>query len=138
MNVRKLVVLATSLPLLAVTGCGPTHAPVSITVMIPSQADAPPHAEAASVLAEKGATLTFEAAPGSPSDTTLEIQFLKNGTATRVCTEGTTLTGQSPVTCHLTATGDFDIAIFENYQGRRHVPRPQVKAYIRPCKGCSA
>jgi hypothetical protein len=132
-----LSVSAMCLTLMAVAGCGPRHAPVSITVVIPAQADAPPQIEASSLLAEKGATLTFEAAEGSPPDTTLEVQFLKNGVAAQVCREGITLAGHSPLKCTLIGTGDFNVAVFETYDGKRHIPRPQVKAYIRPCKGCS-
>ena len=140
MEVRRLIVSALCLLLLAASGCGPKHVPVNITVRIPGQPGAPPHTEASSVLAEKGATLTFEADPGSPSDTILEVQFLENGVAKAVCSEEgttTTLTGPSPLKCRLITNGDFDIVISENSGGKRHVPRPPIKAYIRPCKGCS-
>lgn len=135
-KVRRLFVLAIGMPLLAVSGCGPKHMPVSVSVLVPPDATQE-HIESSSVLAEKGATLTFEATPESPSETTLEIQFLRNGVAARVCSEGTTLTGPSPLTCHPMVTGDFDIAIFENQPGKRRLPKPQIKAYIRPCKGCT-
>lgn len=137
MKVKRLFVSGMCLTLIGASGCGPGHAPVSITVVVPAQAGAPPQIEAASLLAEKGATLTFEEAEGSPPDTTLEVQFLKNGVATQVCREGITLTGHSPLKCTLNGTGDFNIAVFETYDGKHRVPRPQVKAYIRPCKGCT-
>jgi hypothetical protein len=136
MKVRRLLVSAMCLTLPAALGCGPRHAPVSITVVVPSQAEAPPQVEASSLLAEKGATLTFEAARESPPDTLLEVRFLRNGVATQVCREGITLTGPSPLTCHAIATGDFEVAITEIHEGKRH-PRPHMMAYIRPCKGCS-
>lgn len=140
MKVRRLFVSAICLSLIAALGCGPKHVPVPMTVLVPSQDGAPAQTESSSVLAEKGATLTFEAAPGSPSDTTFEVQFLKNGVAKQVCSgeKGTTLEGPSGLQCKLTTTGDFDIVIYETSGGRRHVAHPAVKAYIRPCKGCTA
>jgi hypothetical protein len=139
MKVRRLFVWAICLPLIAASGCGPKHAPVNISLLIPSQGGAP-QTQASSVLAEKGATLTFQL-PGNPQDITLEVQFLKNGVAEKVCSQETTttLTGLSPLPCQLTTTGDFDIVINEiTSDGKRKVPRPAVKAYIRPCKGCTA
>jgi len=138
MNVRRLFVSAIGLPLLAALGCGPKHTPVSMTVVVPSQAGAPPQTEASSVLVEKGAALIFEAAPGSPPDTTLEVQFLKHGVVKDVCAEGATLEHQGSVTCHPKITGDFDISITETSGGKRHAPQPEVKAYIRPCTGCTS
>lgn len=139
MEVRRLSVSALCLLLLAASGCGPKHVPVNITVLIPSQAGAPPYTKASSVLAEKGATLTFEADPGSPSDTILDVQFLEKGVPQTECVNETTTTleGPSPLTCQLRTTGDFDIIISENSPGRRRARRPPIKAYIRPCKGCS-
>lgn len=138
MKVRRLFISAICLPLIATSGCGPKHAPVSVTVLVPSQDGAPALIEPSSVLAEKGATLTFTMADGSPSDTTLEVQFLKNGVAKKVCRQGTTttLTGPSPLSCTLKLTGDFDIVILET-SGKRHLSRRGVKAYIRPCTGCT-
>jgi hypothetical protein len=142
MKVRRLFIWATCLPLIAASGCGPKHAPVKIDVVIPTQGGAP-EIQPSSVLAEKGATLTFRV-PGDPSDITLEVQFLKNGVAEKVCrpetttTTTTTLTGPSPLKCQLTTTGDFDLVINEvTSDGKRKIPSPVVKAYIRPCKGCS-
>jgi hypothetical protein len=139
MKVQRLLVSAVSLSLIAALGCGPKHVPVPITVLVPSQDQTPAHTESSSVLAEKKAVLTFEAAPGSPSNTTLEVQFLKNNVARKVCSEetGTTLKGPSPLTCHLITSGDFDITIDEISGGGQPVRKPKMKAYIRPCKGCS-
>ena len=138
MKVRRLFLLTLCLPLIAASGCGPQHAPVSIDLLIP-QAGAPPLTQASSVLAEKGATLTFKA-PGSPAGTTLEVQFLRNGVAVEECKgqNSTTLTGAPPLQCTLTTTGDFDIAVTEIAPDGHRKPRsPVVKAYIRPCKGCT-
>jgi hypothetical protein len=135
MKMRRLLISALCLALIAASGCGPKHTAVSIAVIIPSP-DGTPYTQASSVLAEKGATLTFEAAPGSPSDTTLEVQFLKNGVAAKVCSEPMPLTGPSPLTCHLISTGDFIISINETSHGKQHRQPTEVNAYIRPCKGC--
>lgn len=119
--------------LLLATGCAPKHRPVSGVVLIPSQDTDQP-----SVYAEKGGTLIFETEEGAPADTTLEIQFLQNNIPVPVCREGETLTGKSPLTCHISdSTGNYDVAIkqIDPVGGRKHPPR-QIKAYIRPCKTC--
>jgi hypothetical protein len=138
MKARRLFVVASCLLLVTVSGCVPKRAPVSEVVVIPQQDDQPPHAQTPGVFAEKGGTLTFTSDAGSPPDTTLEVQFLKNGVPVQVCREGNLLSGQSPLTCHVVLNGDFDIAVSQITQGKRHPRRPPLKLYVRPCKGCDA
>lgn len=115
------------------TGCAPKHVPVSGVVLVPvSDTDQP------SVYAEKGGTLTFESEESTSADATLEVQFLQDNVPVQVCGEGETLMGKSPLMCHIVvANGDYNIAVQETSHGKPHPPRPAVKAYIRPCKGCS-
>ncbi|HTV07211.1 MAG TPA: hypothetical protein VME86_17710 [Acidobacteriaceae bacterium] len=138
MKAPRPLISAICLLLVAASGCAPKHVPVSVVVLIPQQEGQPPHAQTESVFAEKGGTLTFKAEEGSPQDTTIEVQFLKNNVPVQVCSEGKILKGPSPLTCHVAVgNGDYDIAVQETSEGRRHPRRPLIRAYIRPCKGCS-
>ena len=120
--------------LMATAGCH--HKPVKAIVLIPSaDSDSP------SVYAESGGILEFRLDEGTPANSTFEVQFSQ-----QVCDPNDKLEGTNtqPVTCHITSTnGDSNVTVTitetigatESSPGRSIPPR-QVKAYIRPCKGC--
>jgi hypothetical protein len=118
--------------LMATAGC--RHRPVKAIVLIPSADN-----ESPSVYAEEGGTLEFRMDKGTPENSTFEIQFSQ-----QVCNPNDKLEGTNtqPVTCHVTAkSGDYDVTITETIGGtkttpRHKVPPREIKAYVRPCKGC--
>jgi hypothetical protein len=138
---RNLIFPVMCLLLMGAVGCGPTHPPVPITVVAPTMDGAPPTLTVSEVLAEKGTTLTFELPPGSAQGTTLEVEFknMKGEPVDECRDQAVVLKGLSPLTCRPKKEGDFTITLTVIAPGghRHKIPTP-VKAYIRPCKACSA
>jgi hypothetical protein len=111
--------------LLATAGC--RQKPAKAIVLIPSADD-----ESPSVYAEEGGILEFRRDDGAAG--TFKVTF-----SAPVCEPTDKLTGTStePVTCHVIAkSGDYDVTIAESTGHPNPPPPKQVKAYIRPCKGC--
>ena len=118
--------------LMATTGCH--QKPAKSVVLIPTSDD-----EAPSVYVEHGGTLEFKMDDGTPAGSTFQVQFSQP-----VCASNDNLNGTNtqPVTCHVTAeSGDYDVTINETIGGTgstppRKAPPKQLKAYVRPCRGC--
>ncbi len=129
---KQTLLMVLSCLLMATAGCH--HKPVKAIVLIPSI-----ESETPSVYAEEGGILEFRMDKGTPENSTFEVQFSQ-----QVCKPTDTLQGTNtqPVTCHVVAkSGDYDVTIAE-YIGPtktspgHKVPPKEIKAYVRPCKGC--